>query len=434
MTDFTITKVRGDGNCLFRTLSYCVWDNDTYYKKIRKQICEFHVKHLSKAIQNGNDYICQMSKDQHWGGGEEILAVAHIYEINIHIYTQTQNGFEFLSGYKSPKANSRDEYILFSNNNHYDYLKLIDKSKKPNNNIIDINITDDVNPFQAFYDEFCLPKELMNNIQLIYTSDPKALNTTLSMKDKTLVVSKIVELAKIIQEKKQYIVSTPEKPNVRFNRIISYDDNSEGYLDRETKTKIIEEITTEPISKSEFAKKETKMLHEFKNFFQDKPKERKLLFKPKPKPKPEPKLEPKKIVSETEKIIRMIEEHKQIYLKYSQEEKDRFIKKFLIQFYNNIDKMYDKYITQIRTNKQKGDRYALDIIDGVKIVYFKNIKEKKERIIRIQKQFNSDIENRDKIFKKFLKEYHNNSDSYFNRYKANNNIANTIFNITYKLF
>ena len=93
------SRVTGDGNCLFRSLSVLLFDTEIYHKQLRKHI----VEHMETEESTYSMYIDTPFK-QHtsdmkktkggqeiWGTEAEIVAAAHLLEVAIDVYSTTNN-------------------------------------------------------------------------------------------------------------------------------------------------------------------------------------------------------------------------------------------------------------------------------------------------------------------------------------------------------
>ena len=77
-----VRKIGGDGNCLFRAISYAVCNSEQYHPQVWREICNFietYDHHLKPSIKTGERKksveSCQLAT---WGTEVEILAAAKI--------------------------------------------------------------------------------------------------------------------------------------------------------------------------------------------------------------------------------------------------------------------------------------------------------------------------------------------------------------------
>ena len=108
-----VRRIEGDGNCLFRAISYCIWRDESHYSLVRAQIVEhfpdvwahrriqYSAKawYLKKTKQEEyvnlrdyhltvNEYVeaSEMTKNRVYGGSTEIETAAHLLKTPIRVY------------------------------------------------------------------------------------------------------------------------------------------------------------------------------------------------------------------------------------------------------------------------------------------------------------------------------------------------------------
>lgn len=129
-----IISIIGDGNCLFRSLSYFIFNNQNEYKKLRYLIVKNVVqnwenyKHFiignnsfNSTIKSKKDYYTLMSKDKQYGSYTEIVSFCEIfpdYTIIIYIDKISNNFIKIGNG-------SKKKYLIFKgalDNGHFDVV------------------------------------------------------------------------------------------------------------------------------------------------------------------------------------------------------------------------------------------------------------------------------------------------------------------------
>ena len=86
--------VQGDGNCLFRALSYAITGRQIYHTLVRHKTIQHMstIEQLLKPHMNSslNDYLnhSQMSHLGTWGSDIELLAASHLLDTDIFVYTK----------------------------------------------------------------------------------------------------------------------------------------------------------------------------------------------------------------------------------------------------------------------------------------------------------------------------------------------------------
>ena len=129
-----LIDILGDGNCLFRALSYAVSGRQVYHTQMRAQIINhmYHIEnfllpHMNRSLHS---YLANshMTRNGVWGTDIEIFSVASLLSTDIFVYTQfgeTQKWLKFsrtMIGGKKP-ANSCSIYLNHSNRIHYDVVQ-----------------------------------------------------------------------------------------------------------------------------------------------------------------------------------------------------------------------------------------------------------------------------------------------------------------------
>ena len=131
-------KMLGDGNCLFRSLSYVITGVENYHMKIRSEVCQFMKNsHFSDSIRRTlmptfrsvQQYLhfTKMEKDGTWGTEVELFTAALMLNTKIYVYSKV--GFEDSWQVHDPKfldkdTSPSDQSIYISNprNTHYDVV------------------------------------------------------------------------------------------------------------------------------------------------------------------------------------------------------------------------------------------------------------------------------------------------------------------------
>lgn len=137
----TITKIPGDGNCLYRAIAYQI--NDLFgitfdHLAIRRDLAKYvednqHNDNIHQAIRSNlndtltdlqtqiNKYLQAQYKEGTWGGTDILIAAAEYYSINVKIF----QGYPLKETIQfSPKNNDAAGCIgLIFNGNHYDCFK-----------------------------------------------------------------------------------------------------------------------------------------------------------------------------------------------------------------------------------------------------------------------------------------------------------------------
>ncbi|XP_063393605.1 uncharacterized protein LOC134678827 [Cydia fagiglandana] len=87
-----IVSIRGDGNCLFRSIAYCVYHNQERHREVRMKVIDTVVKNWHRykdfiigdrsygcGIQSADDYYRLMARDGEYAGHVELHSASEIY-------------------------------------------------------------------------------------------------------------------------------------------------------------------------------------------------------------------------------------------------------------------------------------------------------------------------------------------------------------------
>lgn len=166
---YKLQKTKGDGNCLFRSISYALYDNEESHVKIRsdivdhitekwgemKEIMNFY--RVSAVVENNEkpkepykdagEYATEMKRNGEYGTDIEISQVPDIYNRRVNLYqlktNETESKKNEINGCQlklmwtinsscNKSVVTEDINLLFSNsrnNGHFDNLKIISKQK-----------------------------------------------------------------------------------------------------------------------------------------------------------------------------------------------------------------------------------------------------------------------------------------------------------------
>ena len=129
-----VEKIDGDGNCLFRAISYSLFSRQKYHGIVRSQMIEY-MKDLPdeereillpQPKQSMETYIqsSQMSQSGTWASEVEVQALAYLLNIPIYVYAKYGDEWKWLK--YSPLRSSGDHnsnkgiYVRHTNSNHFD--------------------------------------------------------------------------------------------------------------------------------------------------------------------------------------------------------------------------------------------------------------------------------------------------------------------------
>jgi hypothetical protein len=135
-TPTEIREIVGDGNCLFRALSYAITGWQRYYDTVKQNVLN-HMEDieqlLSPHMKNKplSSYLdsSKMENTDSWGTDVEIIAASSLLSTDIYVYTKVGQGdiFEWQKFSKSMLNGSKPKntcaiYLQHTNGDHYDIV------------------------------------------------------------------------------------------------------------------------------------------------------------------------------------------------------------------------------------------------------------------------------------------------------------------------
>ena len=135
----------GFGNCFYCCLAYYIYKNKNDYQKIRALVFQyiienpenFYIFFLGNDKDNLNnyspqtlleDYIAIHNKEGEYAGDIEYTAICKIFNLRIILLTKGYNGYNVFNTYIDNNNDNelvKDIYILFINENHFNYLEVV---------------------------------------------------------------------------------------------------------------------------------------------------------------------------------------------------------------------------------------------------------------------------------------------------------------------
>ena len=138
---YTLFKVSGDGNWLFRALSRVLYGTEEYHVQIRTNIWDYIITHkarFSEFMEEGihiDDYISDMLMSREWGGHTEIVAFSEIYNTSVHVFDSLASEEPVI---KIVTPNSSNEIAILFSGDHYDCLLKKESSDEEQKNIVEV--------------------------------------------------------------------------------------------------------------------------------------------------------------------------------------------------------------------------------------------------------------------------------------------------------
>ena len=130
---YFIREVGGDGNCLFRSVSDQMDNNQQNYKLYREMCIDYMSKNQDEFApfieddETYDKYLERMGEDGEWGGNLEIYALSKALKANFYIYIH-KHPMYIVNNFDKPKKNI---LMTYHDGKHYNSLrKLEEKSKE----------------------------------------------------------------------------------------------------------------------------------------------------------------------------------------------------------------------------------------------------------------------------------------------------------------
>jgi len=128
-----IFKMKGDGNCYFRAVSYALVGDQEQHQITRQIIAEWMTKNEVQIDNHfGSEYLNEshMEEDGMWATEAEILATAALLNTDLQIYCESGKSLKWLR-YKSSvlgKLSKTKKCIFLDNSsgNHFNYVTFIE--------------------------------------------------------------------------------------------------------------------------------------------------------------------------------------------------------------------------------------------------------------------------------------------------------------------
>ena len=89
-----VFRVDADGNCLFRSISHQLWEDESLHHRCRQEIMNYierekdHFALFMEDDEAFEDYVERLRQHGEWGGNQEIFAAARLYNVDISIFSE----------------------------------------------------------------------------------------------------------------------------------------------------------------------------------------------------------------------------------------------------------------------------------------------------------------------------------------------------------
>lgn len=141
-----IKHIRGDGNCLFRSLSYMITGSEEFHFTLRTltvnhmdSIDTLLQQHLPRKTSSVVDYVQSsgMRQEGTWGTDVEIYTAAHMLQTNIYVYSAYgPDQLKWMC--HSPtdidhalQTSDRSIYLYHIDGNHYEVVRSVESATSP---------------------------------------------------------------------------------------------------------------------------------------------------------------------------------------------------------------------------------------------------------------------------------------------------------------
>lgn len=117
-----LKTVRGDGNCLFRSLAHQLYGDDSRHLELRREAVRYMKEHRSDfepflgEEESFEEYVKQLAKPCKWAGEDAIIALAMVHQVQIVVHQLDIADIEF-SG--SKQATEPLHIVFHSERKHY---------------------------------------------------------------------------------------------------------------------------------------------------------------------------------------------------------------------------------------------------------------------------------------------------------------------------
>ena len=128
---YYVVEVKGDGNCLFRSVSEQIEGDENNYKQYRERCVDYIIQNKDDFVpfldedEPFDNYIEKISKDGEWGGNLELYALSMALEANFCIYIYNQPCY-VIKNWESPKYNI---FLSYHNGKHFNSFRKSNKKE-----------------------------------------------------------------------------------------------------------------------------------------------------------------------------------------------------------------------------------------------------------------------------------------------------------------
>lgn len=131
--NFKCISILPDGNCQYRSVSYCLSKSENLYKRVKKNAIEYIIENKDTFLNyiydiTFDEFIENISEENEWGDEITLLAISLYLGIEINVYDRNTN--EKISTYNetiNETGNQLSKIYLYFNNvmQHYDAIEIV---------------------------------------------------------------------------------------------------------------------------------------------------------------------------------------------------------------------------------------------------------------------------------------------------------------------
>ena len=129
---YYIREVKGDGNCLFRSVAEQIEEDQNNFEKYRKITTDYmeenkeDFKPFIEDDRTIDEYINSMKEDKEWGGNLEIYALSMALHSNFYVYIHNHPMY-VVKNFDDPKKNIM---LTYHDGKHYNSLRKLGERKE----------------------------------------------------------------------------------------------------------------------------------------------------------------------------------------------------------------------------------------------------------------------------------------------------------------
>ena len=168
---FRSISIEPDGNCQYRSISYCLNNSENLYKRIKKNVIKYIIEHkdmFSNYIYDMTfeEYIDNISEENEWGNEVTLLAASLYLGIEINVYDKNTNVKISTYNELSNESTNKKIYLYYDNlMMHYDAIEIIDINELTQH-MNKLNINED-RTFNIDFNDYIFHKKNTNNLKSV---------------------------------------------------------------------------------------------------------------------------------------------------------------------------------------------------------------------------------------------------------------------------